>query len=123
MQGKWKVKACVKGEQTTESDGLEWNVIVTKDQFECGYLRQINGELNKSTNQPYTIKIDDVQNPKRITLTGPQQNGVIPFLVGIYRLNGDKMLLLMGMDGRIPQEFNDEAELTSIKIELERAMP
>ncbi len=123
MQGKWKVKAWVKGEPTTEADGLEWNVIVTKDQFEYGYLRQINGELNKSTNQPYTIKINDVQNPKRITLTGPQQNGVIPFLEGIYRLNGDKMLLLMGTDGRIPQEFNDEAELTSIKIELERAMP
>ena len=124
MQGKWKVKACnVKGEQAKEADGLDWNVIVAKDQFESVNLRQINGSPSTQTDQPYTIKINDVQNPKRITLTGPQQNGVISVLEGVYRVNGDKMMLLFGMDGRIPQEFNDEAELTSIEIELERAMP
>ena len=96
---------------------------MAKDQFESVNLRQINGSPSTQTDQPYTIKINDVQNPKRITLTGPQQNGVISVLEGVYRVNGDKMMLLFGMDGRIPQEFNDEAELTSIEIELERAMP
>ena len=124
MQGKWNVKACnVKGEQTNEADGLNWNVIVKKDQFELVNLRQINGKQNTSTNQPYTIKIDGVQTPKRLTLTGPQQNGVIPVLEGVYTINGDKMMLLVGMDGRIPLSFDDEEEMTSVKIELERAIP
>jgi uncharacterized protein (TIGR03067 family) len=124
MQGKWKVIASnIKGERTHEADGLELDVIVNNDKLQFLNFGQINGKPIPSADQPFTITLNETITPKRITLTGPLENGVISVIEGVYKVNGGKMMLLMGMDGRIPQDSDDEAKLSSIKIELDREVP
>ena len=72
---------------------------------------------------PRTLKIDPTQRPKRLTLTDPVRNGKIAVQEGIYLLDGDRLILSLGNDGRIPHDFEKPTGATGVKFELQRVMP
>lgn len=71
--------------------------------------------------QSCEIKLDPTQTPRRITLTRSPQPGILVIQEGIYRLDGDQLIVVVASEGRIPSDF--EAPKGIERIELARANP
>ena len=97
--------------------------VVTKDLLELINLTKFIGGTTSVEVDRFRIKIDIEHKPKRLTLTGPQRDGVIAILEGIYMIDGDKLTLTIGSVGRIPLNFGEQVETASLTVELEREIP
>ena len=120
-QGNWKV-CSVRRKQAVAKE-LGANVTIRKDQIEFKNLEEVDGISNSSEDQPYTIRFDAEQKPKRLTLTCNELGGVIRVIPGVYKIEGDKLTLSIGTSNQIPLSFDEAAETASVTIELERATP
>ena len=120
-QGKWMV--CSVRRKQAIANELGANVIIHKDQIEFKNLEEVDGISNSSAEQPYTIKLDAEQKPKRLTLTCHERGGIIRVIPGVYKIEGDNLTLSIGIGDQIPINFDEAAEMASVTIELERAMP
>ena len=67
------------------------------------------------------IKLDPTQTPRRIKLTHSPQAGILVLQEGIYRLDGDQLIVVLAGEGRIPQDFKASEGVE--RIELTRANP
>ena len=131
MQGSWKVQ----DEQVFGSDELSQalrtnpepiTVVVHKDQVEV--LRvpgsSENALLEKMIkNIARTLKLDPSQDPKRITVTDPPDQGRILIQEGIYRFDGDRLIVAFGEVGRIPKGFDGPSDDTVVRLLLQRSGP
>ena len=71
-----------------------------------------------SASQEYTLKLDPDPSPKRVTMTHSPEAGLIVVTEGIYRIDGDRLVLTLGRDGKVPRNFNIPAD--GERIELQR---
>ncbi len=120
-QGNWKV-CSVRRKQAVAKE-LGANVTIRKDQIKFKNLEEVDGISNSSEDQPYTIRFDAEQKPKRLTLTCHERGGIIRVIPGVYKIEGDKMALSIGIGDQRPLNFDEAAETASVTIELERATP
>ena len=120
-QGKWMV--CSVRRKQAIANELGANVTIRKDQIEFKNLKEVDGISNSSEDQLYTIKFDADQKPKRLTLTCHERGGIIRVIPGVYKIEGDKLTLSIGIGDQIPINFDEAAEMASVTIELERAIP
>ena len=75
----------------------------------------------EAKNQVCEIKLDPTHTPRRITLTHSPQAGMLVLQEGIYRLDGDQLIVVLAGEGRIPQDFKAMEGVE--RIELTRANP
>ena len=70
-----------------------------------------------------TLKLDPSQDPKRITVTDPPDQGRILIQEGIYRFDGDRLIVAFGEVGRIPKGFDGPSDDTVVRLLLQRSGP
>lgn len=114
LVGDWAVQSAVRGGKVEKDDGPA-SITFTAD----GKLRVREGKREKPEEIPYTH--NPKKDPAEIDLTEPgggMKGGEV--MKGIYRIDGDTLLLCLSMEGDRPTTFDSPAGANRILVTLKR---
>jgi uncharacterized protein (TIGR03067 family) len=117
LEGVWIIESYAFGGRVQGGPGQTWEKVVIKGGT-WSQICRVNGRENGTT--PYVIALD-AKDPTRLDMA--YEGAKVPLLYGVFRLDGDRLVVTHATSGPRPTSHTDELRTGQDRYVLRRSRP